>query len=165
MPAIDLSYHGGIHRNRGMCSVPRAHSWIDFTLSLDEWENYNIVLSAKDDKDDKSWKSLKISSNGEISLAIEKAIMFLSGDAPGEIGSGSHILHVILNEERNEKPPLECPRNALRATMSDTQGEYGFSVDEASGVLDVVVSSTTAGSGKFLNSFLFLPLPSVRNLI
>lgn len=156
MPAVDLSYDGGAHRNRGMCSVPRAHSWIDFALSLDEWENYNIVVSAKDSKEDKSWKNLGVSSKGEISRAIERATIFLSGDAPDRIGSGSHILHVILNDETSDPTQLECPRYALRATMDDEE-EY------ASGVLDVVVSSIMAGSGMFL--FCLTPLGSLRNLL
>mmetsp|Transcript_19677 Transcript_19677/g.48369 ORF Transcript_19677/g.48369 Transcript_19677/m.48369 type:complete len:314 (-) Transcript_19677:16-957(-) len=145
MPAIDLSYEGGAHRNRGMCSVPRAHSWIGFSLSLDEWENYNIVLSAKDRKENKTWENLKVSPKGEISRAIERAIMCLSEDAPDEIGTGSHIIHVILNGEGKVKNHLECPRHALRVTMDDEE-ELSSAAEEASGVLDVVVSSTIAGS-------------------
>ena len=144
MPAIDLSYEGGAHRNRGMCSVPRAHSWIDFSLSLDEWDNYKIILFAKDRKDDKSWENLKVSSKGEIPRAIERAIVCLSEDAPDAMGTGSHILHVILNDQAKSKSQLDCPRHALRATM-DHEEEVSSAAEEASGVLDVVVSSTMAG--------------------
>ncbi|CAJ1948967.1 unnamed protein product [Cylindrotheca closterium] len=145
MPAIDLSYDGGAHRNRGMCSVPRAHSWIDFSLSMDEWENYKIMMFAKDTKDDKSWENLKVSPIGEIPRAIERATVCLSEDAPDEMGTGSHILHVILSDESNTESQLDCPRHALRVTMDDEEVSSANAAEEASGVLDVVVSSTIAG--------------------
>ena len=77
MPAVDLSFHNGQHRNRGMCSVPRAHSWIDFSLSLDEWENYKIIVSSKE-RQEETWKQITTSTEGAISGAIERAMMLKS---------------------------------------------------------------------------------------
>ncbi|KAL3943674.1 MAG: hypothetical protein SGBAC_002254 [Bacillariaceae sp.] len=114
-------------------------------MSLDEWEHYNIVLSGKDRKGDNSWEILKVSSKGEISRAIERAILYLCEDAPNEMGTGSLILHVILDDESDVKNQLNCPRHALRAIMDDEE-VLSSAAEEASGVLDVVVSSTLAGS-------------------
>jgi hypothetical protein len=146
MPAVDLSFDGGVHRNRGVCSVPRAHSWIDFSLSLDEWENYKIILSSKEEKDGDSWKEIESSKPGDIVGAIERATRCLSESAPEELGTGSHIINVVFHvSDDDRKEALECPRNDLRVAMID---DYDFlqNAGDASGVLEVVISSIMAGS-------------------
>jgi hypothetical protein len=142
MPAVDLSFDGGVHRNRGVCSVPRAHSWIDFSLSLDEWENYKIILSSKEEKDGDSWKEIESSKPGDIAGAIERASRCLSESAPGDLGTGSHIMNVVFDDR---KKALECPKNEMRVAMID---DYDFleNADDASGALEVVISSIMAGS-------------------
>ena len=138
MPAVDLSFHNGQHRNRGMCSVPRAHSWIDFSLSLDEWENYKIIVSSKE-RQEETWKQITKSTEGAISGAIERAMICLSSNAPDELGSGSHIVNVVM-----ESSSVECPKNELRVLMDDD--DFVDNEEAASGVLQVVISPTMAGS-------------------
>ena len=149
MPAVDLSFPGGLHRNRGMSTVPRAHAWLDFTNSLDEWEKYTIVLSQKK-KDEKTWTQLSSSSSGkQISSAIERVMVCLA-DAPADIGDGSHIVHVLLDGVENDEgifDTIECPSvgHELRVIMDDDD----FLEDQAEaapGILQVVISASMAGS-------------------
>lgn len=144
MPAVDLSFGGGTHRNRGVCSVPRAHSWIDFSLSLDEWESYKIVLSAKEDKADPGWTELLSSQPGDIAMAIERATLCLSEAAPDEFGSGSHIMNVVLTNSEKAAENLECPRNEMKVIMEDD--DFIDDAQEPSGALQVVISPSIAGS-------------------
>jgi hypothetical protein len=162
MPAVDLAFDGRVHRNRGMCSVPRAHSWIDFSLSLDEWENFKIVLSSKE-KDESDWTKLAVSSPNSISGAIERAVLFLSETAPDALGVGSHILNVILTIDGDDLA-LECPRNEMRVLMDDD--DFIDDPEAASGVLEVAISSSIAGSESEYLPYAYKPLyenESLRN--
>ena len=94
MPAVDLSFDGGLHRNRGMCSVPRAHSRTDFTHSLDEWDNYEMVLGTKKTGEE-SWKKVSTSSSGVLSKAIERAMVCLAETSLDELGECSHFVNVL----------------------------------------------------------------------
>lgn len=147
MPAVDLSFDGGAHRNRGMCSVPRAHSWIDFALSLDEWSSFRLILASKEEKEaGSSWKDLESSEPGHLTAAIERAVLFLSESAPADLGHGSHIVNVVLDaSEDRENATLECPTKEMRVLMVDTD-DILENEDQASGALEVVISPSMAGS-------------------
>eukprot|EP00980_Cylindrotheca_fusiformis_P008424 scaffold1784_cov116-Cylindrotheca_fusiformis.AAC.4 len=147
MPAVDLSFEGGIHRNRGMCSVPRAHTWIDFTLSLDEWDNYKIILSSRADGEDDTtdWNEISSSAPGDITGAIERAVFCLSESAPNSLGEGSHVVNVILDTSGDQGCELECPRGQMRVLMVDDD-DFLETQHEESGALDVIISASMAGS-------------------
>jgi hypothetical protein len=127
-----------------MCSVPRAHAWIDFTLSLDEWDNYQIVL-AKKKTDDDTWTQESTSSSRLVSGAIERGILCLA-DAPDELGEGSHIINVLLGSAGEEMGVVECPKvgHEMRVTMDDD--DYIAGPEAAPGVLQVAITGTMAGS-------------------
>jgi hypothetical protein len=146
MPAVDVSLDGGLHRNRGMCSVPRAHAWIDFTNSLDEWDNYRIVLSKKKNGEE-TWTDIcSSSSTGKISSAIERVMVCLAESAPDEIGEGSHFVNVLLESLDDESEVAECPKigSELRVIMDDD--DFLGGPDEAPGILQVAITATVAGS-------------------
>lgn len=146
MPAVDVSLDGGLHRNRGMCSVPRAHAWIDFTNSLDEWDKYRIVL-AKKKNGEETWTDIcSSSSSGKISSAIERVMVCLAESAPDEIGEGSHFVNVLLGSLDDESEVAECPKigSELRVIMDDD--DFLGGPDEAPGILQVAITATVAGS-------------------
>lgn len=140
-----------MHRNRGICTAPRAHTWIDFTqLSLDEWDKYTISLAQKKTGDD-SWTALSATSSpSSISGAIERGMLCLA-DAPDALGEGSHIVNVLFSSTNNEETTgmVECPGvgHAMRVTMDDN---VIFNIagpeNDAQGVLQVAISSSMAGS-------------------
>jgi hypothetical protein len=146
MPSVDLCFGSGLHRNRGLCSVPRAHAWIDFTTSLDEWENYRIVASEKKMTDDvdESWATIGSTEAGVITDALERTMVCLAESAPDEMGEGSHFINVPL--ECKESDALECPKTGyeLRAILDDD--DFLESPAPAPGVLQVAVSASMAGS-------------------
>jgi hypothetical protein len=157
MPAVDLTLDGK-HRNRGMCSVPRAHSWIDFTNSLDEWTNYEIVLEEKKkDKDD--WNELHSVSGGGVMIAIERALVCLAESAPDELGDGSHLINVLLEFEAS----AECPRvgSEMRVTMDDD--DYLGDVPPP-GLLEVTITAAAAGSDSEFLPDVYQPLFSDESL-
>ena len=159
MPAVDVTFGDGQHRNRGMCSVPRAHAWIDFTNSLDEWNNYEITLEEKK-KDSTEWEELLSIPGIKLGKAIERAMVCLAESAPDEIGDGSHVINVLLEGECSE-----CPKTGseLRATMDDD--DYLGDVPPP-GLLQVVVSAAAAGSDSEFLPEAYRPLfddESLRN--
>mmetsp|Transcript_744 Transcript_744/g.812 ORF Transcript_744/g.812 Transcript_744/m.812 type:complete len:412 (-) Transcript_744:26-1261(-) len=128
-PAVDISYDQDDdhrNRNRGLCSVPRAHTWVDiaFLNSLGDYNRYELRVSSKqndnegDNKgDDNKWQQLlssssyASSSNSEvISKAIERVVIFLAenddsesdSDSNDDFGAGSNILHVILDTDNGD---------------------------------------------------------------
>lgn len=157
MPAVDVSYVGGTHRNRGICSVPRAYAWMDFTNSIDEWDKYHLVLSSRKNEQDE-WTTLTevAHSSGVIGNAVERALMNLAESPPDEFADGSHIVHVLLHHE-NEKNDEECTEPGATASIDDvdcpkTGHELRVTMDDddyidgAPGVLQVAVRASMAGS-------------------
>ena len=123
MPAVDLSYKDGKHRNRGLTTVPRAYGWLEFSNSLDEWDKYEIVLeqrkisAAESSSSSPSvWTELLSAKAGSVSKAIEKAMICLAESPPKELGTGSHFIHVGLQSEGNDK---------------NTDGNSSFDANEA----------------------------------
>lgn len=144
MPALDVSYDGS-HRNRGMCSVPRAHTWMDFsTMFSDDWEHFEMQLSSRKQAEGEKWETLAFSTVDALGKAVERATMCLAESAPDEMGEGSHILHVVLEDSK----VVETPKSShdLRVTLTedafaDDSGEGG-----KAGILQVAVAATMAGS-------------------
>jgi hypothetical protein len=159
MPAVDLTLDGK-HRNRGMCTVPRAHSWIDFTNSLDEWQRYEIVLEEKE-KDEDEWKELQSSPGVKIVKGIERAYLWLAESAPDELADGSHIVNVLL--ESSEVLSAECPKigSEVRVTMDDD--DYLGDIPPP-GLLQVTISAAAAGSDSEFLPDVYQPLFSDESL-
>jgi len=125
MPAVDISYTDGRHRNRGLCSVPRAYQWIEYSHGVAFWVQ-NLVLKGwkhkmkkkssnnadndggemsddRDDDDKEEWIQVgSISSGSTLVKAIERVQYALADDPPAELGDGSHIIHVLLDDRSHE---------------------------------------------------------------
>lgn len=146
LPALDLTLSNGAHRNRGLCSVPRAYAWVDFTTSLDEWKQYRLsVASRKQNDDNDDWTEVAASTGTQIADALERALLCLAQTPPDALGEGSHIVHVLLNNDNdkdNDNVVVECPTTGseLRVTLEQTLG------DSAPGILQVAISASMAGS-------------------
>jgi len=136
MPAIDLSFDGE-HRNRGLCTVPIAHSWIDYTLGLERW----VLTQATKKLEEKEWTDLDQSD--EIGEAIERAVRFLSDAPPDALGEGSHIVNVILGD-RSFGENMFCPKvgQELRVVLGSAEEEASSS----NGILQVYIQASMAGS-------------------
>lgn len=130
----------GDHRNRGMCSVPRAHAWVDFTTSLDEWNQYRLCVASRKNDDDEEWTEMAASTGTQIGNALERAVLCLAQTPPDELGEGSHIVHVLLDD--NDTVVVECPTagTELRVTLEQNFG------DTAPGILQVAISAAASGS-------------------
>ena len=137
MPAVDVSFDGK-HRNRGMCSVPRAFTWLDFQgMPLDEWNTYELVLATRktdSEEEDSAWENLVQSRS--IKGALNDAINLVTERPPEELGCGSHIIHVVVGEA------IECPKagSELRVLLK-VQEEA-----DVLGALQVKIVKIMAGS-------------------
>jgi hypothetical protein len=127
MPAIDVSYDGK-HRNRGLCSLPRAHTWLDFrSLSLEQWRQYHLSMTTHesqtnpDPSSTSSW--VTIDHSYSIRPALDAAISIMVGDPPTELASGSHILHIVIGNI------IDCPRAgsdlAIALKPPELHGQFG----------------------------------------
>jgi hypothetical protein len=146
MPAVDVSYDGS-HRNRGMCSVPRAHTWMDFsTLFSNDFEDFQMMLSSRKqgEEDEDKWEKLTCSTESSLGKAVERATFCLAESAPNELGEGSHILHVVLEDSVAVETPMTS--HDLRVTLTDETFEGDGSEGVELGVLEVAVAATMAGS-------------------
>jgi hypothetical protein len=125
---------------------------VDFTTSLDEWKQYRLCVASRkqneddddDDDDDDDWIELAASTGTQIGDALERALLCLAQTPPDELGEGSHIVHVLLNESdnNNDIAVVECPTTGteLRVTLEQKFG------DIAPGILQVAISASMAGS-------------------
>jgi hypothetical protein len=165
MPAVDLAYSadGGntllVHRNRGLNTVPRAYSWIEFISSGTEvWDEYRLCVSQKATEDEK-WTLLNTMCSGTMGAAVERAIMSLAESPPDALATGSHFVHVLLDEKDSsvgKAVPCPNPGYEMRVTMvhqddiDDLEYVGDDNKDEASlpglGVLQVAVKTTIPGS-------------------
>ena len=181
MPALDMGYTSTsgsgscdsgdavvlYHRNRGLSSVPRAHTWVEFiTSGIAGWDEYRLCLSEKkfssttDADENNKWTALQISGPNLLGEAMERAITSLAENPPDELGDGSHFIHVILGETavvkdgEGDSDLLECPNvgKELRVTMIhdddmyDNQEEVDASSLPTMGILQVAISSAMPGS-------------------
>lgn len=125
MPAVDsfVAKEGVVYRNRGLCTVPRAQTWINFrgAISID---TLRLVAFA----DDSSERSAEV----EAAEVASRAISALADAPPTLFESGSHIIHVATNVE------LEFSKR-LRVGLADFEVESPDQLGVDSGLLSVVV--------------------------
>ena len=148
MPALDLSYQDGLHRNRGLFSLPRAYGWIEFSNAVfNKWNAFQIKLATKK-SDEETWTPIGHPIHGiEITDAIQRTLFCLAESAPDELGEGSHFVHVPFSSSNKEEGgSLDFPRsgNEIRVTLDDDVD--AFSSDNASGILQFAVTTAMAGS-------------------
>lgn len=150
LPALDISYGNGLHRNRGLCSVPLAYNWVDFGFlaSLGDYNRYRLKLSSTERQGDnqqggeKIWDEISSLPGNAIKKAIERAIICLAEEHSDELGSGSHIIHVALEDAEVFQMPK--PKNSVRVAMVETGDEGEEDVEV--GILEVAIANTMAGS-------------------
>jgi len=171
MPAVDLTYSSSDqpHRNKGICSVPRAHGWIEFSNSLDEWYNYRLALSKRKkttDGTDGAWLELSRCAPGAVSKAIERAVLCLAESAPDEMATGSHFVNIpLLTEAGGSVEPMECPKTGFEMEITMDDDDF-LDTHESPGILQVAISATMAGSESEYLPEVYKPLyndDSLRN--
>jgi len=159
MPAVDASFHGK-HHNRGLCSAPRAHRWLDFkSNTINEWNKFELTLASRktdeenedeenEDEENEPWLNLGSKSSSKVKDSLEAAVSFITGNPPEELGSGSHIIHVIIGKF------TECPTTGyeLRALLGSSD-EPDFI-----GLLQVQTVATQAGSASEFLPEVYQPL-------
>eukprot|EP00549_Striatella_unipunctata_P002187 CAMPEP_0118683832 /NCGR_PEP_ID=MMETSP0800-20121206/6276_1 /TAXON_ID=210618 ORGANISM="Striatella unipunctata, Strain CCMP2910" /NCGR_SAMPLE_ID=MMETSP0800 /ASSEMBLY_ACC=CAM_ASM_000638 /LENGTH=298 /DNA_ID=CAMNT_0006580409 /DNA_START=655 /DNA_END=1551 /DNA_ORIENTATION=+ len=143
LPALDVSFDGN-HRNRGLCSVPRAHSWLEFgAFSYDNWNDFELVLATRkkdDDNETSEWTRLSVCDSIQECIDSGVALLTEKEDLPEDLGDGSHLVHVLVSGV----VPVECPKvgSEVRVMLKEKGDESG----EVAGTLQVKISSTMAGS-------------------
>ncbi len=168
MPSLDVSYNG-LHRNRGLCSVPLAYTWVDFGYlnSLADFSSYEFRVSSKkhvssEDTDPQEWNRIFALSGDVINTALERAIVCLAESDSDDLGSGSHIVHVAL--DTSEVAEIPKTKNILQATLVEVGGPGEEDLDI--GILEVAVVTTMSGSESEYLPDVYKPLftdESLRN--
>jgi hypothetical protein len=160
LPAVDLSLgegddgHG--HRNRGLCSVPRAYEWMDFGAAMAgglDVMTLALQIKKEDAQDEDDWETLaEIES---IEDSINAVIKALAEDPPEELGDGSNIVHLLYGTEK----AVVCPQpgSVMRALLK----EDGYTV----GTLQVSVESIAPGSESDYLPEVYKPLFQDESLI
>lgn len=136
LPAVDLSFEETAHRNRGLCSVPRAYHWLDFQATGGDWCDYGLSMQTRA-AESEEWTSIDSLSVGSIEPQVKAAIAALTEMPPEEIGDGSNVIHVVCDHTS-----IECPKPGTEFRVILV--EDGF--DAVVGTLQVKVEKTAAGS-------------------
>lgn len=158
MPALDASFEGGRHRNRGLCSVPRAFKWIEFSSDfIRDWGQFQLKAFERKQTGD-SWTQIAAISEGDIvSSTVEHAILCLAESAPDELGEGSHIIHTLIDIGRasatasasgNQSCCLHYPTNGKELCIildDQDQDDIPNLEQDACGILYVKTAATMAG--------------------
>jgi len=134
MPALDLSFDG-LHRNRGLCSVPRAHTWVDFSAtasSSSSWQQKWQLIASKRKLGDEEWEEVCSTYIGD----IESAVLHIARISESIHGDGSQIIHI----------PLEEPFVGLKTGIEVRVHLMSPEHEEPLAALQVVASPTAAGS-------------------
>ena len=137
LPALDLTLGVSAYRNRGLNSVPRAWRWMDVTAYLSGSRECTLELQtgSADDGDEVRWESIaKLTS---VKDSIDFAFQALADDPPSELGSGSSVVHIVMNN--GEQLAMPKPGNQLKLVMVEDG-------DDVTGSLDVEIVPTLAGS-------------------
>jgi hypothetical protein len=147
LPALNLFYNADNnhhHRNRGLCTVPRAHQWMDFGAYLAGFGKQSLRLQTRrknNDDDDEEWQTmLQLES---IADTVNKAITALAEEPPTALGDGCCIVHVVWAESTDR---IECPTTSgseIRLLLSENDDDDD---DTVVGTLHVRVETTAAGS-------------------
>lgn len=150
MPSLDIYYSEGMHRNRGLCSVPLAYNWVDFGSinSMGDNNRYELRISTKKRVDGREeevgegWNQMFSLPGNVMTAAIERTIVCLAEADSDDLGSGSHIIHVALDEATAFEIPKT--RNDLQATLVEIGDDGEEDVDV--GILEVAIVATMSGS-------------------
>mmetsp|Transcript_1373 Transcript_1373/g.2701 ORF Transcript_1373/g.2701 Transcript_1373/m.2701 type:complete len:355 (+) Transcript_1373:47-1111(+) len=147
-PALDLFYGDGDHRNRGLNTVPRAHTWLSMTskenVSVDVvslMSSFQMMMATRNFKKGETQWTIQANSM-PIKEALETAIYALVEDPPSTLGQGSHFLHVPLQNDDHEVL-LECPKvgQEVRVELHGPQ-----KMEHSTGILQIKVHAAQAGS-------------------
>jgi hypothetical protein len=149
MPSLDVSYGEGLHRNRGLCSVPLAYKWVDFGFlnSLGDFNRYELRIASKnavgsEDDGKQEWNQIYSLPGNVMKTAIEQAIVCLAEVDSDDLGNGSHVIHVSLDGSKAFELPKA--KNVLQATLVEMGDEGEEDVDV--GILAVTIVTTMSGS-------------------
>lgn len=135
LPAVDLTLDNQ-HRNRGLCTVPRAYQWMDFaSLALGGGLlACKLVLQSRD-KGETTW--LTLAQLDSIHESINRAVDALCQDPPAEVGHGSCLVHVLCDAAIQQDLPKVG--SDMRALLIEEDGTV-------MGALEVQIAATAAGS-------------------
>jgi len=150
MPSLDISYEKGLHRNRGLCSVPLAYNWVDFGFinSMSDYNRYELRVASKkgmggsEEDDEETWNPMHFLPGDVIEKVIERVIVCLAEVESDDLGSGSHIIHVALDDSKVLEMPK--PKNVLQVTLVEIGDEGEEDADV--GILEVAIVTTMSGS-------------------
>lgn len=129
MPAVDLAVDAGgaSWRNRGMRTLPRAHTWLGVGANLPS--------------ELRVWHG---DASYDCGPALARVVEALADDPPDALGAGSHVVHVVVEGA----PPLDEPEAGDTLTVALADALYDpadvAEVDKA-GMLEVLVLETGAG--------------------
>lgn len=185
MPSVVLTLEtpDRLWRNRGLCSLPRATTWIDlFSPFVPALENLHLHCYGKSDPElrfledqdgDFIWDNLQStdqivpgifskSSDGlgfEILSAYNTMRTFLQKNPTLEISSGYHFVDIILP---SQSEPFNLPQNQIKMYLTDLDSPRqlinmeGSYEDEVLGELDIVITKIGAGgTSKYLPKVYF----------
>ena len=135
LPAVDLTLDNQ-HRNRGLCSVPRAYQWMDFaSLALGGGlQVCKLVLQSRE-KEGKSWETIAMLDS--VHESINRAVEAMCENPPTDLGQGSCLINVLCDNAS----PQDLPKvgSDLRALLLEEDGTI-------MGALEVTIAATAAGS-------------------
>jgi hypothetical protein len=156
LPAMDLSYHSRQrrHRNRGLCTVPRAWQWMDIGSARAYSCGLELQTRARqqrgvDEDDEDAWTTLLTTSKSRdfsMEAVLQTVVTALACEPPDALGLGSCMVHVLVDTTTNgngDNNVVPCPKpgNEIRVRMKDDlDGESVF------GELHVRIEKTGAGS-------------------
>ena len=154
------------HRNRGLCSLPVAYQWQEFSafvmaagaMGLDDSNNRDddscrLVLQTRPSDPGKPWETLL--QMDRVEDLVARAMGALAQEPPSALGDGSHLVHVVPSSCGGAAAAtIQCPKpgQELRVRLLTPQENNDDNDDESSTAttatteLRVQIESTAAGS-------------------
>ena len=129
LAAVDLAVDAGgaAWRNRGMRTLPRAHTWLGVGANLPS--------------ELRVWHG---DASYDCGPALARVVEALADDPPDALGAGSHVVHVVVDGA----PPLDEPEagDTLTVALADALYDPADVAEvEKAGMLEVLVLETGAG--------------------
>lgn len=137
LPAVDLTLDDNQHRNRGLCSVPRAYQWMDFaSLALGGGLDVCKLVLQSRAKEETTWSTIDLLES-VVHQSINRAVDALCDNPPADLAQGSCVINVLCENAI----PQELPKvgSEMRALLLEEDGT-------TLGALEVTVAATAAGS-------------------
>ena len=96
LPAVDLTLdNNNQHRNRGLCSVPRAYQWMDFaSLALGGGLDVCKIVLQSRAKEEATWSTIDLLES-VVHESVNRAVDALCDNPPAELAQGSCIINVL----------------------------------------------------------------------